>query len=57
MQRRGDTIDTAPATSRPEEERSAFREIRRVADWPELERRMAIIARMTSDPPAEPLFE
>jgi hypothetical protein len=33
------------------ERKDAFRERLPIAQWPELERKMAIIARMTSDPP------
>jgi hypothetical protein len=33
------------------DKKDKFRERTPIAQWPELERRMAIIARMTSDPP------
>lgn len=57
MQRRKELTDTVPAVSWPDQDIVDFKERTRVADWPELERQMAIIARMTSDPPAEPLEE
>lgn len=57
MQRRKEITDTMPSASWPENDMVDFGERRRVADWPELERRMAIIARMTSDPPADSLEE
>lgn len=34
-----------------------FRERLPITQWPELERKMGIIARMTSDPPLEPVRE
>jgi hypothetical protein len=34
-----------------------FRERLPITEWPELERKMGIISRMTSDPPLDPLEE
>lgn len=57
MQKRTELTDEPPITNWTENEKDRLRERRRLADWPELDRKMAIIARMTSDPPAQPSNE
>ena len=57
MQKKTELAEELPIANWTQDEKDRLRERRRLADWPELDRKMAIIARMTSDPPAQPQNE